>query len=391
MQKMFQKVLNQYQNNMSTAFEANDFAKYIRTDTKQIITLEANLDERKYIVEGSPGKGNWAIIPWIAVFDKSITTTAAKGYDIVYLFNEDMSGFYLSLNQGWTYYETKYGVKKGLEKIEEVSSYWRNLLHIPDDFLCNEIDLKISKGHSYSARSKTRGYELGHICGKYYKKEEIPSNEILVKDLQDMLTILDQLKKLTLGPIQDSFFSLNQTNAKTNTKTEGNLEEKITGTLRLVPTILAIKKGTKKKSNHPIDYLNKAKQDQELGLYGEKLVLAYEKQYLIEHNRPDLADKVEHVSITKGDQAGYDILSYTPEGVKKYIEVKTTTKGYQDRFFISSNEVEFAKANQEQYYLYRVYSFKNKNGNLHIFDYKELNQLNLIPKEYFASFDLNGE
>ena len=39
------------------------------------------------LVEGSAGAGNWAAVPWISVFDPAITTSATRGYYLVYLFH----------------------------------------------------------------------------------------------------------------------------------------------------------------------------------------------------------------------------------------------------------------------------------------------------------------
>ncbi|MDI5789132.1 DUF3578 domain-containing protein [Bacillus licheniformis] len=38
-------------------------------------------------------------------FLKNLTTSATRGYYIVYLFSADGSGVYVSLNQGWTYFK----------------------------------------------------------------------------------------------------------------------------------------------------------------------------------------------------------------------------------------------------------------------------------------------
>jgi hypothetical protein len=53
-----------------------------------------------------------------------------------------------------------------------------------------------------------------------------------------------------------------------------------------------------------------------LGQKGELLVVEHEKKFLIESGRADLAERVRHVSAIEGDGAGYDIESFTPEGVK---------------------------------------------------------------------------
>jgi hypothetical protein len=64
--------------------------------------------------------------------------------------------------------------------------------------------------------------------------------------------------------------------------------------------------------------------NRDLGEKGELLVMEYEKRYLVENGRPDLAEQVRHVSSIEGDGVGYDIGSFTLEGVRKYIEVMTT-------------------------------------------------------------------
>ena len=55
-------------------------------------------------LERSPfdSKGGWAEIPWVAVFDPVVTTSAMRGHYVVYLFSADMQRLYLSLNQGIT-------------------------------------------------------------------------------------------------------------------------------------------------------------------------------------------------------------------------------------------------------------------------------------------------
>jgi 5-methylcytosine-specific restriction enzyme A len=48
-----------------------------------------------YRVTGSPGRGNWAETPWVAVFDPLVTETAQRGFYVVYLFRGDGSAVYL--------------------------------------------------------------------------------------------------------------------------------------------------------------------------------------------------------------------------------------------------------------------------------------------------------
>lgn len=96
-----------------------------------------------------------------------------------------------------------------------------------------------------------------------------------------------------------------------------------------------------------------------LGKRGEEFVLQFEKNRLSLLNREDLAKEVEWTSDERGDGAGYDIRSFNPESEKElFIEVKTSTGGKYQPFYISENEVAFSKEYAQSYSLYRVFNFK---------------------------------
>jgi len=99
------------------------------------------------------------------------------------------------------------------------------------------------------------------------------------------------------------------------------------------------------------------KQNRIVGVNGEKLVLDYERQCLRKSGRADLADQIVHASEMEGDAAGFDIHSFTPTGEPKFIEVKTTAGPAETAFYMSSNEVAFAKEKKEKFYLYRLYEY----------------------------------
>lgn len=107
-----------------------------------------------------------------------------------------------------------------------------------------------------------------------------------------------------------------------------------------------------------VNYLKKEAQNQRLGLAGELFVVNFEKAYLINSDKPYLAEKIEHTSVSKGDGAGFDIHSYNPDGSDKFIEAKTTRFGQYTPFFATRNEVDFSARNQENFWLYRVFQFQ---------------------------------
>ena len=105
------------------------------------------------------------------------------------------------------------------------------------------------------------------------------------------------------------------------------------------------------------DHSKRDAENRKLGLAGELLVLQYEKEELLKSGRSDLAMLVRHIAVTDGDNAGYDIRSFYPDGRLKFIEVKTTAGGPATEFFASSNEISFSQKHPTQYVLYRVYDF----------------------------------
>lgn len=97
--------------------------------------------------------------------------------------------------------------------------------------------------------------------------------------------------------------------------------------------------------------------NKEIGIQGEVFILNLEISNLLDAGRPDLAAQVQHTSQVNGDGKGFDILSYTPDGEIKYIEVKTTINDQSNPFYMSRNELVFSGLFSENYYLYRVYNF----------------------------------
>ena len=119
-----------------------------------------------------------------------------------------------------------------------------------------------------------------------------------------------------------------------------------------------------------INYLEKEQSNKALGLFGEELVIEYEKWNLIKLGKDKLADKIEWISKLEGDGAGFDILSKNLNETDKYIEVKTTRLGKETPFFFSSNELQFSIKKASDYHLYRLFNAENdvklfqKNGAL---------------------------
>lgn len=133
------------------------------------------------------------------------------------------------------------------------------------------------------------------------------------------------------------------------------------------------------------DYFARESANRSLGLAGELLVAENEARRLHETGRKKLGDKVEHVSKTRGDGLGYDVLSFNEDGSEKYIEVKTTAFGKEAPFFVSRNELAFSRHQEPQFHLYRLFDFRREPKFFMLSGIIEDNCL-LDPVSYMARF-----
>lgn len=108
-----------------------------------------------------------------------------------------------------------------------------------------------------------------------------------------------------------------------------------------------------------INYLEREARNRSLGLAGELFVMQAEHRRLWEAGARHLAGRIDHVSATKGDGLGYDILSFENDGRERFIEVTTTAFGSMTPFFASAKEVEVSEA-LPTFHLYRVFKFRKR-------------------------------
>ncbi len=123
---------------------------------------------------------------------------------------------------------------------------------------------------------------------------------------------------------------------------------------------------------------------------GEETVVEFEKKKLREANKHALAEKIIHVSKDWGDGAGYDVLSYEPNGAEILIEVKTTLREKDSGFFITANEMKCARENRENYRIDRIFEFNpnSRSGGIFYLSVEQLEKMHLIPLQYKCEFQL---
>lgn len=116
-----------------------------------------------------------------------------------------------------------------------------------------------------------------------------------------------------------------------------------------------------------INFLENAKELKRIGDMGELLVLEFEKQKLKSFN---ISKSPVHISKTKGDGCGFDILSFNEKGEEIFIEVKTTTKDKNHPFYITLHELEKSKLAGHRFILYRLFNLNLENETAQFYIHK---------------------
>lgn len=108
------------------------------------------------------------------------------------------------------------------------------------------------------------------------------------------------------------------------------------------------------------DYVAIDARNRSLGRAGEEFVLGLEQRRLWDAGRHDLAKRIEHVALSRGDGLGFDIGSFELDGNPRLIEVKTTSFGMRTPFYVSRNEVSASEELAPSYRLYRLFDFRKR-------------------------------
>ena len=128
-------------------------------------------------VKGSPGRGShWAAVPWLAIFDPAVTTSATRGYYLVYLFAAHREIVYLSLAQGTVAAIRAHGARADAY-LRASGDALRDRLA---DFAERLPNRSIALG---SAGALPEGYEAAHILGLSYGLDDLGDERRLRADL----------------------------------------------------------------------------------------------------------------------------------------------------------------------------------------------------------------
>ena len=191
LQNLFKCFMDEYDAELSAARSDEDFkrpfGKLVRRDIASLIGSQ--IQETIYKVKGSVGAGRWTDVPWIAVFDKRITTSAQRGVYIVYLLNKDTKELYLTLNQGAT--DVAQG-GDGSGKLAFTGIAAASNGKITESLQARARTIRNQIGDfeglaSDAINTGSKPYDAGCIYYKKYTLDTLPEDEVLYSDLQRLI------------------------------------------------------------------------------------------------------------------------------------------------------------------------------------------------------------
>lgn len=189
-QQKFEVILQRYVQARSTPFSgSHELCKVFEEVQDEFSRLTA-LSSRPYLkVKFGVGKGNWARVPWIAFLDQSVTIQ--NGVYCVYLFRQDMSGVYITFNQGVTELINQNGRPRAHQELrrraQTIQQYCPNI-SLNGFSLGNGIDLRVDAGLGAD-------YEHSTIAYKLYETGRVPEDSSIIADLESVLNAYDEYLK----------------------------------------------------------------------------------------------------------------------------------------------------------------------------------------------------
>lgn len=171
--------------------ERNNLVK--NTIPTQITSLlHSQLLERGISSNGSGGIGNNAIVPWARIFHPRFSPSAQSGWYVVFLFAGNGDVVHLSLNLG----VTKISKREIVPLHDQAKARLLEAGHILESTPGIQTSIELSA----PANQLAQLYERGNLAAFSYKKGEVPADEIIMRDLELLLSFLEVVQE-TSSPI----------------------------------------------------------------------------------------------------------------------------------------------------------------------------------------------
>ncbi len=154
----------------------------------ELSALPCAQKRRTLEISWSIGEKNWLKIPWIALLDRRETRTRQEGIYCALLFRQDMTGVYLTLNQGIARLKREVGRSVARTRLRERAGELRLLAEelIEHGFRLDDLmDLRADAALSGD-------YDYTTVAYKLYERWAVPAEEVIAADLEALLAAYDR-------------------------------------------------------------------------------------------------------------------------------------------------------------------------------------------------------
>jgi len=198
MQQELKSILTDYQQAKTQPFTGHPIRNAFKRVKDELVTAPPVRSRPKLKIQPSIGNGKWADVPWIAFLDERGAKSVREGVDCVLLFRRDMTGVYLTLNQGVEGPKGRLGKRLAYEELRNRAQSIRSAsqqLRTAGFSLDDTIDLRVDKGRGAD-------YQVSTIAHKLYEAERIPDDAAILEDLEAVLKAYDRyLDRPAEGPM----------------------------------------------------------------------------------------------------------------------------------------------------------------------------------------------
>lgn len=262
------------------------------------------------VVEGSTGAGNVTAAPWIALFDRRLTTSATTEYYVVYLFSTDMSAVTLALAFGTTQFEKQFGsAANAFPRMRSAATRLQDMFNhlIPTNLARGPID------RGAEPRQKLHyAYQQSTILSySPYRISALPEERQLVSDLRELVQLYTEM-------VSDPM--------------EATVDRLVQAVVDPAPSLQTIEvhdfePRPPRKGHESEGLLGRRRryspESRKVGDAGERVVLTYEKDRLTKLGRPDLSERIRwHAQ--EQDFVGWDLTSFDGDETEIFVEVKSS-------------------------------------------------------------------
>lgn len=322
-----------------------DIHRWVVDEFPALLKSSISVNYPHLLWKGSTGTTQITAAPWIATLDDRITTSAQRGYYVVYLYSIDLKRLYLAMAFGAKQFQDIYS--KTSQRFTVVASAIELLRDIFHKHIPTSISGKVKHGLIDLAATPSNknhyDYEHGTIYFIEYDLNNLPDEDVLVNDYRKFV---DFYERTVADPLTPDIESL--VKATVDFKTI----EKIITSKEFEIRLPKKKKAQSTKSN---SFKRHTKESKVIGDLGEDIVIEYERNRLNKLGKGHLASEIVHEDKEKR-YPGWDITSFNELEENIYIEVKATSGDTINSIELTVNEWEAAKNPQyrDNYYLYLV-------------------------------------